>query len=90
MRLQLAPAFSNRAPAEAQAWLQGCRAAGAATDRRRIDLEFRPQWGTAHLAQPDTDETAAHLVALKSCGEILTSIKPLPDLQKESTLEGST
>jgi hypothetical protein len=31
-----------------------------------------------------------HYLALKSCGEILTRIKPPPDLQKESTLQGST
>jgi hypothetical protein len=30
-----------------------------------------------------------HYLALKACGEILTGIKPPPDLQKESTLEGS-
>jgi len=30
-----------------------------------------------------------HYLALKVCGEILTDIKPAPDLQKESTLQGS-
>src|SRR5947209_19189375 len=37
MRLQLAQAFCQPCPAVAQAGLQGCRAAGAAADRKRVD-----------------------------------------------------
>ena len=33
---------------------------GAAADRRRVDLEFRPEWRTAYMAQHDADEDAAH------------------------------
>jgi hypothetical protein len=29
-----------------------------------------------------------HYLPLKACGEILTGVKPSPDLQKESTPEG--
>ena len=32
--------------------------------------------------------TREHYLALKVCGKILTGVKPTPDLQKESTLEG--
>src|SRR6266436_1038144 len=42
-----------------QARLQGCRAAGAAADRERVDLEFCARRGTAYLAQHDTNEGAA-------------------------------
>jgi hypothetical protein len=34
--------------------------------------------------------TREHYLALKVCGEILTGIKPPPDLQEESTVQGST
>src|SRR5215472_202608 len=47
-------------PAGAQTRLQGRRTAGAAADRRRVDLEFRPERRTAYLAQHDANEDATH------------------------------
>ena len=50
MRLQLAQAFSNRAPRGRKHDFKGCRATGAAANCKRVDLEFCPRWGTAQLA----------------------------------------
>src|SRR5215831_8493543 len=47
-------------PAAAQTRLQGRRTAGGAADRRRVDLEFRPERRAAYLAQHDANEDAAH------------------------------
>ena len=59
MRLQLAQAFSNRAPRGRKHGFKDAERL-MRSDRRRVDLEFCSEGGTAYLAQHDPDEDAAH------------------------------
>ena len=60
MCLHLAQAFSNRAPRGRKHDFKDAERLVRRLIAKGVDSEFCTGWGTAHLAQPDPDETSTH------------------------------